>query len=379
MRRSKRLPVPASSFSPGQSRAWLVLAATAAISSCGASCKKNPSEVSPDDPANATPVVELSGVDTSSLVLSERRTFTKLVKSIMSPCGDPVTLEVCVKEARACKKCLPAAKAVATLVQKGDGEPEIKTWIENRFEDKVVKVVDIGKSPSSGPVNAPIQIVEFADFECPHCAAAMPILHKVIEDPSLKDKVRFFFKNYPLPAHEHADPAARASVAAQNQGKFWEMHDLLFTHQDQLGNPDIEGYAKKLGLDLDKFRADWVSADTKDRVAKDKELGGRIGVSGTPSIYVNGRKFASYGRHEFEPQLKEWINLDLQLISAGAAPSPSVDPNAGGSGSGAPSTSAAPSTSGSVSGGASGSASVAPSSSVPPKPSASTKPAGKAP
>ncbi len=377
MRRSKRLPVPVPSSSRGQNRAWLVLAATAAISSCGASCKKNPSEVSPDDPANATPVVELSGVDTSSLVLSERRTFTKLVKSIMSPCGDPVTLEVCVKEARACKKCLPAAKAVATLVQKGDGEPEIKTWIENRFEDKVVKVVEIGKSPSLGPPDAPIQIVEFADFECPHCGAAMPILHKVIEEPSLKPKVRFFFKNYPLPAHEHADPAARASVAAQNQGKFWEMHDLLFTHQDQLGNPDIEGYAKKLGLDLDKFRADWVSADTKDRVAKDKELGGRIGVSGTPSIYVNGRKFASYGRHEFEPQLKEWINLDLQLIAAGAVAPPPAAPDGGapnGSTSVAPSTSAAPSMSVAPTGSVS-----APSSGTAPSTKPSTKPSGKAP
>lgn len=357
---------------PGRGAAWLFLTVMAAVASCGASCKKNPSEAAADDPTNATPVVELPGVDTSSLVLSERRTFTKVVKSIMSPCGDPVTLEVCVKESRACKKCLPAAKAVASLVQKGDGEPEIKTWIENRFEDKAVKAVDPGKSPAIGPANAAIQIVEFADFECPHCGAAMPIIHKVVEDPKLKDQIRFYFKNYPLPAHEHADAAARASVAAQNQGKFWEMHDLLFTHQDALGNPDIEAYAKKLGLDLDKFRLDWVSADTKDRVAKDKELGGRVGVTGTPSIYVNGRKFSSYGRHEFEPQLREWIALDLQLIAAGATTAPSA-------GAPAPEPTPAPSGSASAAGSssASPSASVAASSSV--KPAASTSAKGKAP
>ena len=165
---------------------------------------------------------------------------------------------------------------------------------------------------------------------------AAPVLHKTVDDPEFKSKTRFVFKNYPLPSHEHADPAARASVAAQNQGKFWEMHDQLFTHQENLTNQDIEGFAKKLGLDLDKFKTDWASNDTKDKVAKDKEAGTKAGITGTPSIFVNGRKFMQYGHGDFADQLKDWMRLELQVGAASPAP-PRPMPSA--SGSAAPSAS----------------------------------------
>jgi protein-disulfide isomerase len=247
----------------------------------------------------------------------------------MSPCGDPVTLEVCVKESRACKKCLPAAKTVAKMVSKGEAETEIRAWLENRFDDKAVKQIDVGASPSLGPADASITIIEWADFECPHCGMAAPVLHKTVDEPEFKPKTRFVFKNYPLPSHEHADPAARASVAAQNQGKFWEMHDQLFTHQETLTNQDIEGFAKKLGLDMDKFKTDWASNDTKDKVAKDKEAGSKAGITGTPSIFINGRKFMQYGHGDFGDQLKDWMRLELAIqASGGAPPRPAPAPSA---------------------------------------------------
>jgi protein-disulfide isomerase len=315
-------------------RLSFLLIALAGFAGCGASCKRTP-DAATKDPEGGE-IVDLPGVDTGSLIVTEKRLFTKVVKDANSPCGDPVTLEVCVKEKRACAKCLPAAKAVARMVSKGEGEKEMREWLENRFDDKAVKPVDLGSSPSLGPADAPVQIVEFADFECPHCGMAAPVLHKVIEDPELKPKVRFAFKNYPLPAHEHADSAARASVAAGAQGKFWEMHDQLFTHQETLANSDIEGFAKKLGLDLDKFKSDWVSNDTKDKVAKDKELGGRIGITGTPSIFINGRKFMQYGHGDFADQLKDWMRLDIAL---GARP-PAAS-SAGASAASAPGSGAA--------------------------------------
>lgn len=291
--------------------------ALAGFAGCGASCKKGPDNATaPSDPAS---IVELPGVDTGSLVVAEKQTFSNVVRAAMSPCGDPVTIEVCVKEQRACKRCLPAAQIAAKMVSKGESEPEIKAFLENRFDDKAVKTIDLGQSPSLGPAAAPIVIVEWADFECPHCGMAAPILHKTIDEPQFKGKVRFVFKNYPLPSHEHADPAARASVAAQNQGKFWEMHDQLFTHQEQLTNQDIEGYAKKLGLDMDKFRVDWASNDTKDRVAKDKQAGSNVGITGTPTVFINGRKFMQYGHADFAEQLREWLKLELQISSAAPA------------------------------------------------------------
>ncbi|MGZ3416276.1 MAG: DsbA family protein [Polyangiales bacterium] len=338
--------------SPKARRLSFCLIVLAGFAGCGASCNK-PTPDATGTPAEEGAVVELPGVDTGSLVLTEKRLFTKVVHDTSSPCGDPVTLEVCVKENRACKSCLPAARAVAKMVSKGEGEKEIREWLENRFDDKSVKQIEIGQSPSLGPAQAPLTIIEFADFECPHCGMAAPILHAAIEDPEFKPKTRFVFKNYPLPSHEHADPAARAAVAAQNQGKFWEMHDQLFTHQETLTNQDIEGFAKKLGLDIEKFKTDWASNETKDRVAKDKTLGSNVGVQGTPSVFINGRKFAQYGHGDFAEQLKEWMRLELAVMA----------PAAGASGSApAPSMSVAPS--------------AAPSMSVAPSASTSAKPKG---
>lgn len=308
-------------------RLSFLLIALLGFAGCGASCKRTPDAVTNEEGGE---VVELPGVDTGSLILTEKRLFSKVVREVMSPCGDPVTLEVCVKEARACNRCVPAAKTVSKMVSKGEGEKEIRDWLENRFDDKAVKQIDIGSSPSLGPADAPLVIVEWADFECPHCGMAAPVIHKTIEDPELKPKTRFVFKNYPLPTHEHADAAARATVAAGNQGKFWEMHDQLFTHQEQLTNQEIEGYAKKLGLDIDRFKADWVSNDTKDKVAKDKEQGAKIGVTGTPALYINGRKFMQYGHGDFGDQLKDWLRLELAIKKGGAptppAPSASAPP-----------------------------------------------------
>ena len=320
-------------------RLSFILIALVGFAGCGASCKRSPDAIAKEEGVGE--IVELEGVDTGSLIVTEKRLFTKVVKDANSPCGDPVTLEVCVKEKRACSKCLPAARAIAKMVSKGEGEKEMREWLENRFDEKAVKPVELGSSPSLGPADAPIQMVEFADFECPHCGMAAPVLHKVIEDPEFKPKVRFAFKNYPLPAHEHADPAARASVAAGYQGKFWEMHDQLFTHQETLTNGDIEGFAKKLGLDIDKFKSDWVSNETKDKVAKDKELGARVGITGTPTIFINGRKFMQYGHGDFQDQIKDWMRLDLATGAKGAAPTaPAPAPSPSASASAVPSASA---------------------------------------
>jgi protein-disulfide isomerase len=301
---------------------FLVLS-LAAFAGCGASCKRTPDAIAKDEGGE---IVELNGVDTGSLIVTEKRLFTKVVKDTMSPCGDPVTIEVCVKEARTCKKCLPAAKTVARMVSKGEGEKEIRDWLENRFDDKAVKQIEIGASPSLGPADAVITIVEWADFECPHCGLAAPILHKTVDEPEFKGKTRFVFKNYPLPMHERAEPAARASVAAQNQGKFWEMHDQLFTHQETLTAGDIENFAKKLGLDMEKFKTDWNSNETKDKVAKDKESGSKAGITGTPSIFINGRKFMQYGHGDFGDQLKEWMRLELAMGGASGNPATSGSP-----------------------------------------------------
>ena len=104
-----------------------------------------------------------------------------------------------------------------------------------------------------GPKNAPVTIVEFSDFQCPFCGRVVPTLKQLEEQ--YKGKVRVAFKNQPLPFHPNARPAAEAALAANEQGKFWEMHDKLFANQQALDRAALEKYAQELGLDMDKFKA----------------------------------------------------------------------------------------------------------------------------
>jgi protein-disulfide isomerase len=165
-------------------------------------------------------------------------------------------------------------------------------------------------SPSLGPASVPVNIVEWADFECPHCRHAAPILEKLVEQ--FPGQVRFMFKFYPLQAHAHAESAARAAVAAMNQGKFWQMHHALFEHQEALEPRDVELYAKQIGLDVAKFKADLDSEATADRVARDRKQGDALALSGTPTVYINGREY-DLTKFDMADDLQDWVKLEIDL------------------------------------------------------------------
>jgi protein-disulfide isomerase len=175
------------------------------------------------------------------------------------------------------------------LIGEGYERQEIEDHYALRFGRDTAVDIDIEGAPSRGSPMAAVTIVEFSDFECPYCGQAHPILQHVMDEH--EGRVRLVFKHFPLSAHPHAMPAARAAIAAGNQGKFWEMHDLLFEHQQQLEEEDLERYAQELGLDLARFRTDLESAETQRRIERDREEGERVGVEGTPSLFVNGRHF----------------------------------------------------------------------------------------
>jgi protein-disulfide isomerase len=110
--------------------------------------------------------------------------------------------------------------------------------------------------------------------------------------------VRFTWKNYPLPFHNNAEPAAEAAMAAGAQGKFWEMHDKLFANQQQLDRPALEKYAQELGLNMAKFKADLDGSKYKATIESETKEGSAVGVSGTPAVFINGRKIA--GAYPFD-------------------------------------------------------------------------------
>ncbi|MFO0574399.1 MAG: thioredoxin domain-containing protein [Polyangia bacterium] len=173
-------------------------------------------------------------------------------------------------------------------------------------EDKTVYKVEAGDGPSFGPKDAPVTIVEFSDFQCPFCSRVVPTLKKIKE--SFPGKVRVVWRNYPLSFHKDAPLAAEAAMAANAQGKFWEMHDKLFENQRALDRASLEKYAQELGLDLARFKADLDSNRYKSAVQGDVDYGNQLpgGGMGTPTFFINGRKIAgAYPYEKFESMIKD--------------------------------------------------------------------------
>jgi protein-disulfide isomerase len=148
--------------------------------------------------------------------------------------------------------------------------------------------IDVGDSPAIGPRSAPVTVVAFSDFQCPYCSRAVPTMKEIEE--KYKGKVRIAFKHLPLDFHQNAKIAAEASMAANEQGKFWPYHDKLFQNQQQLDRSSLEKYAAELGLNMTKFKAALDSGKYKKRVEDDAKLAASVGATGTPTFYVNGKQ-----------------------------------------------------------------------------------------
>jgi len=153
---------------------------------------------------------------------------------------------------------------------------------------KVVTDLKIDGSPVLGPKNAPVTIVAFSDFQCPFCSRVVPTLHDL--EKQYEGKIKVVFKHQPLPFHNNAKIAAAASMAANEQGKFWEMHDKLFANQQALDRPNLERYASELGLDMGKFKAALDSNKFDAFITADSNEGMRVGANGTPTFFINGRQ-----------------------------------------------------------------------------------------
>ena len=143
---------------------------------------------------------------------------------------------------------------------------------------------------AEGPENAPVTLVEYGDYECPYCGMAYPIVKAAQQ--ALGSQLRFVFRNFPLAkAHPHALHAAEAAEAAAVQGKFWEMHDTIFEHQNALQDTYLVRYAETLGLDAARVARELEAGTYAGRVRDDFRSGVRSGVNGTPTFFVNGQRY----------------------------------------------------------------------------------------
>jgi protein-disulfide isomerase len=141
-----------------------------------------------------------------------------------------------------------------------------------------------------GSIDAPIMLLEYGDYECPYCGQTYPIIKEI--QKRLGDRLCFAFRNFPLVnSHPHAQHAAEAAEAAGAQGKFWEMHDMLFENQEALDDEDIAHYAATLALDASRLINEILAGSHAARVREDFRAGARGGVNGTPTLFINGVRY----------------------------------------------------------------------------------------
>ena len=166
-----------------------------------------------------------------------------------------------------------------------------------------------------GPADAPVTIVEVSDFQCPYCSRTQDVLHQL--DQIYAGKIRWVFKNFPLPMHPNARFAAQAAVCANQQGKFWPLHDWMFAHQDALSRPQIETEAGTLGINLEAFTACVDDPATVKAVEQDIQAATALGINGTPAFIINGRMLVGAQPLQAFRQV-----IDDELRRAGVNPEP---------------------------------------------------------
>jgi len=183
---------------------------------------------------------------------------------------------------------LPRRLRIRALL--GTAEPLVDLYFE----------VDPDRDHIRGPLAAPVTLVEYGDFECPYCGQAEPVVRELLRDFG---DVRYVWRHLPLSdVHPNAQLAAEAAEAAADQGAFWDLHDLLFDHQDRLTPNDLIGYAEQLGLDVERFTKQLQNQAGAPRIAEDVDSADLSGVSGTPTFFINGRRH--YGAYDIDTLTK---------------------------------------------------------------------------
>jgi protein-disulfide isomerase len=180
--------------------------------------------------------------------------------------------------------------------------------------------VPLEESPTQGPADALVTLVEFTDFQCPFCARANATIKQIQDEYG--NKLRLVVKQHPLPIHPRAKPAAVAALAAHNQGKFWEYHDKLFANQRTLDDASLETFAKEVGLDIKRWKKDLEDPKLAAIVDRDEKLALSLGAGGTPGFFVNGRFFSGAQPIEvFRAVIDEELRKAQMMVNEGMKPS----------------------------------------------------------
>ena len=249
----------------------------------------------PKAPDNWKTIDDLPRIDMTGLTAVQKRAVLKLIREQDCSCQCGLKTAECLLADPNCSY----SKALAIIAVKGvkDGKSlmEISKLMDSSpksrrpklLEDPVV--IPVEGSPVLGPADAKITLVEFSDFECPYCSSAVKNAEAIMA--AYPKDIKLIYKQFPLSMHPHAALAAAASLAAKDQGKFWEMHNVMFANFRKLSRENMLVWAKEIGLDVDKFQADLDSGKYKKTIDKDLADGEQAGVYGTPAFFINGKLY----------------------------------------------------------------------------------------
>ena len=257
---------------------------------------------------NAADTTPLSGIDVSKLEGDKVKLFYKLVNSLKSPCGKAHSLRSSFTTDTSCKRAPFAVRYVLAMLEDEAPEDRVREEYAHKYEHPGQPVkFDTSRAPHLGASDAPIKLVEFYDYECPHCQLFKAQMEQVISDKPAEVGVSFMM--FPIESkHPEARSAAQAAIAAAQQGKFTEMHDRLFAPQAAHGRDAVMGYAKDLGLDMAQFQKAY--DDASPQVTADLKQGEDAGVDSTPTLFFNDRKYEGPPVAKY---IEMWIDEDLAV------------------------------------------------------------------
>jgi protein-disulfide isomerase len=299
----------------------LVLAILCAPLLMGGACEKKPNKPNDtgamaalDNAASSGSAADstadtsaLAGIDITKLDAEKTKLFYKLVGSLKSPCGKAHSLRTSFTSDTSCKRAPFAVRYIAALIEDDAPENVVREEYTKKYEKTSPQVtIDVSKAPKAGSDNAPIRLVEFFDYECPHCAVFKSAMEQVVTD--MPGQVSVAYMMFPLSSHQESKSAARAALAAAQQGKFKEMHDKLFAETPRHTREDVLGYARELGLDIGKFERAYEEAASQ--VASDVKQGDGLGVDSTPTVFLNDHK---YEGPMFPKYMKKWIEEEIAV------------------------------------------------------------------
>ena len=201
--------------------------------------------------------------------------------ALLSACANPEDVKQLQEANRALQaKVSELEKKVDAVAKAPPGRPQVDP---NKVYD-----IPVGNSPFKGPANAPVVLVEWADYQCPFCAQVPALVDQLLA--AYPNDLKFVYKQMPLPMHSLAMPASKAALAAGKQGKYWEMHALLYANQRALQPDKLKGYAEQLGLDVPKWEQDMASPEIQQQIDAEMAQARQAQVSGTPSLFINGKR-----------------------------------------------------------------------------------------